>query len=68
MDFAIGKLRRSGNHKGLYILRSSPKDYNKYFLSFVVGVSIIPYRLLKDMVLCVFSPDPSVFPDLNGFG
>uniref|UniRef100_A0A4W5QAT6 Tyrosine-protein kinase n=1 Tax=Hucho hucho TaxID=62062 RepID=A0A4W5QAT6_9TELE len=38
MDFAISKLRRSGNHKGLYILRSSPKDYNKYFLSFVVGV------------------------------
>ncbi|XP_012992461.1 tyrosine-protein kinase JAK2a [Esox lucius] len=37
MDFAINKLRRSGNHKGLYILRSSPKDYNKYFLSFVVG-------------------------------
>uniref|UniRef100_A0A8C8MLR9 Tyrosine-protein kinase JAK2 n=1 Tax=Oncorhynchus tshawytscha TaxID=74940 RepID=A0A8C8MLR9_ONCTS len=39
MEFATSKLRRSGNHKGLYILRSSPKDYNKYFLTFVVGVS-----------------------------
>uniref|UniRef100_A0A8C8MN70 Tyrosine-protein kinase n=1 Tax=Oncorhynchus tshawytscha TaxID=74940 RepID=A0A8C8MN70_ONCTS len=37
MEFATSKLRRSGNHKGLYILRSSPKDYNKYFLTFVVG-------------------------------
>uniref|UniRef100_A0A673WR34 Tyrosine-protein kinase n=1 Tax=Salmo trutta TaxID=8032 RepID=A0A673WR34_SALTR len=36
-EFAVSKLRRSGNHKGLYILRSSPKDYNKYFLTFVVG-------------------------------
>ncbi|CAB1318153.1 unnamed protein product [Coregonus sp. 'balchen'] len=38
MEFAISKLRRSGNHKGLYILRSSPKDYNKYFLTFVVEI------------------------------
>nr|XP_046160943.1 tyrosine-protein kinase JAK2-like isoform X1 [Oncorhynchus gorbuscha]XP_046160944.1 tyrosine-protein kinase JAK2-like isoform X1 [Oncorhynchus gorbuscha]XP_046160945.1 tyrosine-protein kinase JAK2-like isoform X1 [Oncorhynchus gorbuscha] len=45
MDFAIGKLRRSGNQKGLYILRSSPKDYNKYFLSFVVGCdSLVEYK------------------------
>ncbi|CAB1352083.1 unnamed protein product [Coregonus sp. 'balchen'] len=45
MDFAISKLRRSGNHKGLYILRSSPKDYNKYFLSFVVGCdSLVEYK------------------------
>uniref|UniRef100_A0A8C7N075 Tyrosine-protein kinase n=1 Tax=Oncorhynchus kisutch TaxID=8019 RepID=A0A8C7N075_ONCKI len=43
MDFAIGKLRRSGNHKGLYILRSSPKDYNKYFLSFVCD-SLVEYK------------------------
>ncbi|XP_030623229.1 tyrosine-protein kinase JAK2a [Chanos chanos] len=37
MEFAINRLRRHGNQKGLYILRCSPKDYNKYFLSFVVG-------------------------------
>ncbi|XP_067105792.1 tyrosine-protein kinase JAK2a [Osmerus mordax] len=37
MEFTISKLRRSGNHRGVYILRSSPKDYNKYFLSFIVG-------------------------------
>lgn len=39
MEFTIGKLRRSGNHQGLYILRCSPRDYDKYFMSFVVGVS-----------------------------
>lgn len=39
MEFAINRLRRCGNHKGLYILRCSPKDYNKFFLSFIVGVS-----------------------------
>ncbi|TKS84558.1 Tyrosine-protein kinase JAK2 [Collichthys lucidus] len=37
MEFTIGKLRRSGNHQGLYILRCSPRDYDKYFMSFVVG-------------------------------
>ncbi|XP_069043231.1 tyrosine-protein kinase JAK2 [Lepisosteus oculatus] len=37
MEFAISKLRRAGNQRGLYILRCSPKDYNKYFLSFAVG-------------------------------
>ncbi|KAJ7986877.1 hypothetical protein DPEC_G00332960 [Dallia pectoralis] len=45
IDFAISKLRRSGNHKGLYILRASPKDYNKYFLSFVVGCdNMVEYK------------------------
>ncbi|KAK6315647.1 hypothetical protein J4Q44_G00131710, partial [Coregonus suidteri] len=45
MEFAISKLRRSGNHKGLYILRSSPKDYNKYFLTFVVECdSLVEYK------------------------
>ncbi|XP_007252861.3 tyrosine-protein kinase JAK2a [Astyanax mexicanus] len=37
MEFAISRLRRCDNAKGMYILRSSPKDYDKYFLSFVVG-------------------------------
>uniref|UniRef100_A0A8D3CVJ0 Tyrosine-protein kinase n=1 Tax=Scophthalmus maximus TaxID=52904 RepID=A0A8D3CVJ0_SCOMX len=34
MEFTISKLRRSGNHQGLYILRCSPRDYDKYFMSF----------------------------------
>ncbi|KAL4617367.1 tyrosine-protein kinase JAK2-like [Arapaima gigas] len=37
MEFAVSKLRRLGNQQGLYILRCSPKDFNKYFLSFAVG-------------------------------
>uniref|UniRef100_A0A4W5QQQ5 Tyrosine-protein kinase n=1 Tax=Hucho hucho TaxID=62062 RepID=A0A4W5QQQ5_9TELE len=37
MDFAINRLQKSGNKRGLYILRSSPKDFNKYFLTFTVG-------------------------------
>ncbi|XP_030647288.1 tyrosine-protein kinase JAK2 [Chanos chanos] len=38
MEFAISKLRKSGNQRGLYVLRCSPKDFNKYFLTFAVGV------------------------------
>ncbi|XP_066501247.1 tyrosine-protein kinase JAK2a [Hoplias malabaricus] len=37
MEFAVSRLRRCENAKGKYILRCSPKDYDKYFLSFVVG-------------------------------
>uniref|UniRef100_A0A4W4H717 Tyrosine-protein kinase n=1 Tax=Electrophorus electricus TaxID=8005 RepID=A0A4W4H717_ELEEL len=37
MEFAISKLRRAGNQRGLYVLRCSPKDYNKYFLTFALG-------------------------------
>uniref|UniRef100_A0A8C8IG94 Tyrosine-protein kinase n=1 Tax=Oncorhynchus tshawytscha TaxID=74940 RepID=A0A8C8IG94_ONCTS len=37
MDFAINRLQKSGNKRGLYILRCSPKDFNKYFLTFTVG-------------------------------
>ncbi|KAM6975274.1 LOW QUALITY PROTEIN: tyrosine-protein kinase JAK2a [Tautogolabrus adspersus] len=45
MEFTIGKLRRSGNHQGLYILRCSPRDYDKYFMSFVVGYeSMVDYK------------------------
>ncbi|XP_023257271.1 tyrosine-protein kinase JAK2-like [Seriola lalandi dorsalis] len=45
MDFTIGKLRRSGNHQGLYILRCSPRDYDKYFMSFVVGYeTMVDYK------------------------
>lgn len=41
MEFTVSKLRRSGNHQGLYMLRCSPRDYDKYFMSFVVGVSSV---------------------------
>ncbi|XP_076614474.1 tyrosine-protein kinase JAK2-like isoform X2 [Chaetodon auriga] len=45
MEFTISKLRRSGNHQGLYILRCSPRDYDKYFMSFVVGYeSMVDYK------------------------
>ncbi|TRY95840.1 hypothetical protein DNTS_021378 [Danionella cerebrum] len=37
MEFAISKLRKSGNQRGLFVLRCSPKDYNKYFLTLAVG-------------------------------
>ncbi|XP_056601981.1 tyrosine-protein kinase JAK2 isoform X1 [Triplophysa dalaica] len=37
MDFAISKLRKSGNQRGLFVLRCSPKDFNKYFLTLAVG-------------------------------
>lgn len=35
-EFAISCLRRCENQTGIYILRCSPKDYDKYFLSFVI--------------------------------
>uniref|UniRef100_A0A8C9SM39 Tyrosine-protein kinase n=1 Tax=Scleropages formosus TaxID=113540 RepID=A0A8C9SM39_SCLFO len=45
MEFAISKLRRLGNQRGLYILRCSPKDFNKYFLSFAVGSdNVVEYK------------------------
>uniref|UniRef100_A0A7N6AEB7 Tyrosine-protein kinase n=1 Tax=Anabas testudineus TaxID=64144 RepID=A0A7N6AEB7_ANATE len=47
MEFTIAKLRRSGNHQGLYILRCSPRDHDKYFMSFVVG-----YETMVDCKHC----------------
>uniref|UniRef100_A0A8B9KYB7 Tyrosine-protein kinase n=1 Tax=Astyanax mexicanus TaxID=7994 RepID=A0A8B9KYB7_ASTMX len=41
MEFAISRLRRCDNAKGMYILRSSPKDYDKYFLSFYKHCQIV---------------------------
>ncbi|XP_026994267.1 tyrosine-protein kinase JAK2 isoform X2 [Tachysurus fulvidraco] len=38
MEFAISKLRKAGNQRGLFVLRCSPKDYNKYFLTFAIGM------------------------------
>uniref|UniRef100_A0A665WVS3 Tyrosine-protein kinase n=1 Tax=Echeneis naucrates TaxID=173247 RepID=A0A665WVS3_ECHNA len=35
-EFAINRLQKCGNKQGLYILRCSPKDFNKYFLTFPV--------------------------------
>ncbi|XP_051893663.1 LOW QUALITY PROTEIN: tyrosine-protein kinase JAK2-like [Pristis pectinata] len=39
-DFAVSKLRKHGNRKGLYILRCSPKDFNKYFLTVCVETEL----------------------------
>ncbi|KAM4532916.1 tyrosine-protein kinase JAK2a [Fundulus diaphanus] len=45
MEFTISKLRRSGNYQGLYILRCSPRDYDKFFMSFVVGYeTMVDYK------------------------
>ncbi|XP_078412206.1 tyrosine-protein kinase JAK2-like [Cetorhinus maximus] len=35
-DFAMHKLKKLGNRKGFYILRCSPKEFNKYFLTVCV--------------------------------
>ncbi|XP_024155352.1 tyrosine-protein kinase JAK2a [Oryzias melastigma] len=45
MEFTISKLHQSGNYQGLYLLRCSPKDYDKYFMSFVVGYeAMVDYK------------------------
>lgn len=36
MDFAINKLKKTGNQTGHYVLRCSPKEFKKYFLTFAV--------------------------------
>uniref|UniRef100_A0A8C0FSX4 Tyrosine-protein kinase n=1 Tax=Bubo bubo TaxID=30461 RepID=A0A8C0FSX4_BUBBB len=36
MDFAISKLKKAGNQTGFYVLRCSPKDFKKYFLTFAI--------------------------------
>ncbi|XP_008416253.1 tyrosine-protein kinase JAK2 [Poecilia reticulata] len=38
MEFAVSRLQKCGDKRGLYILRCSPKDFNKYFLTFPVEV------------------------------
>lgn len=38
MEFAHNRLHKCGNKRGLYILRFSPKDFNKYFLTFPIEV------------------------------
>ncbi|KAJ0067977.1 hypothetical protein NL108_014223, partial [Boleophthalmus pectinirostris] len=38
IEFAVHRLQKYGNKHGLFILRSSPKDFNKYFLTFPVKV------------------------------
>ncbi|KAM4808988.1 tyrosine-protein kinase JAK2 [Rhinophrynus dorsalis] len=42
MEFAINKLKRSGSQKGLFILRCSPKEFNKYFLTFSIERDGVP--------------------------
>ncbi|XP_066509440.1 tyrosine-protein kinase JAK2-like [Hoplias malabaricus] len=38
MEYSISKLRKAGNQRGMFVLRCSPKDYNKFFLTFAVGM------------------------------
>ncbi|KAM9307022.1 tyrosine-protein kinase JAK2a isoform 2-T3 [Pholidichthys leucotaenia] len=35
MEFTREKLRRCGNHQGLYMLRCSTRDYDRFFMSFM---------------------------------
>ncbi|KAM4708475.1 tyrosine-protein kinase JAK2 [Discoglossus pictus] len=42
MEFAINKLKRAGSQKGLFILRCSPKEFNKYFLTFSIERDGVP--------------------------
>ncbi|KAG8595609.1 hypothetical protein GDO81_001572, partial [Engystomops pustulosus] len=42
MEFAIDKLKRTGSQKGAFILRCSPKEFNKYFLTFAVERAGVP--------------------------
>lgn len=46
MEFAVNKIKKAGNHKGFYILRCSPKEFNKYFLTVAVEVSPHMYSYL----------------------
>lgn len=39
MESAVNRLQKCGNKQGSFILRCSPKDFNKYFLTFPVEVS-----------------------------
>ncbi|CAL9707534.1 unnamed protein product [Knipowitschia caucasica] len=38
VEFAVNRLQKCGNKHGLFVLRNSPKDFNKYFLTFPVKV------------------------------
>jgi hypothetical protein len=59
MDFAISKLKKAGNQTGLYVLRCSPKDFNKYFLTFAVEVSRSHLLIATCCVICL-SPSRSI--------
>uniref|UniRef100_A0A8C2YVY0 Tyrosine-protein kinase n=1 Tax=Cyclopterus lumpus TaxID=8103 RepID=A0A8C2YVY0_CYCLU len=50
MEIAIHRLQRRGNKQGLYILRCSPKDFNKYFLTFPVEVEYKHCQITKSVV------------------
>lgn len=53
MEFAINRLQKCGNKQGLYILRSSPKDFNKYFLTFPVVVGNAHLWQLKHFIMLI---------------
>uniref|UniRef100_A0A8C6PZS1 non-specific protein-tyrosine kinase n=1 Tax=Nothobranchius furzeri TaxID=105023 RepID=A0A8C6PZS1_NOTFU len=39
MEFAVNRIQKCGNKRGVFILRCSPKEFNKYCLTFPVEVS-----------------------------
>ena len=54
MEFATNRLQRCGNKRGLYILRCSPKDFNKYFLTFPVEVCNACLCFIVCLSVCLF--------------
>lgn len=65
MDFAISKLKKAGNQTGFYVLRCSPKDFKKYFLTFAIEVCILTYYLCSLCCITMMSMGCSV--NYSGF-
>lgn len=59
LEFAVNRLQKCGNKQGLFILQCSPKDFNKYFLTFPVEVGNI--CLLQKIVIEVLSLKALIF-------
>uniref|UniRef100_A0A8C3UQP2 Tyrosine-protein kinase n=1 Tax=Catharus ustulatus TaxID=91951 RepID=A0A8C3UQP2_CATUS len=62
MDFAISKLKKAGNQTGFYVLRCSPKDFKKYFLTFAIEVCI----LTTDYKHCLITKNENGEYNLSG--
>lgn len=60
MEFAHNRLHKCGNKRGLYILRCSPKDFNKYFLTFPIEVKKKKKKTLTSGRLFLLCADANV--------
>lgn len=66
MEFAVNRLQKCGNKHGLYILRCSPKDYNKYFLTFPLEVRMSHQQWLFYIWSCSFIQSCELWSGLLG--